>query len=899
MTRRPDHPPDSERDVDVLIGNMIKEGFAAPDVDPKFAEDLKEQLNRRLSILAKGNSFPPNGSSANKSDDLSAQDRSAAEPFDSTSVDTKPYDQPTTPVETRQSNQASSWGRISLGLVASAAAVLMMLMWPAGTAHSFEIMRARLSDQAFVRANFMDAGRPFVGWLSTEGEFAALESAEAVVVSNQNGLLTRFDRDARTINAVPTGVTAQRNIRVLQVLAAIRDTSNSSLHIVSESTRRIDNRQGADVELTVRFRDDDSQSDPFNVRFGIESESGLPVWMEVDSPTHPDRAGETLPLAYPAQGPTELASLGIPASLATKMASGNLPMPGSDSVVTRGNDSESEETDDEQAFSAGSLLVPPSDGADESEPDPIVTVSSSEDAKTEDAAAAPLSSRRWDVAAPVDVPDDAVAMAKVIDDRLSAVWQSRGMRANPPADSYTLFRRMHLDLIGRIPHVGEIRRAFHDGEPNMDAVINELLDLPDFDSNMAAVWSRWLLPPDVELEQFGGRPAFEAWLADQFASHVSYDEITRQLLLAEGRVGDQGPVLFTTALEMKPDHLAKQTARTFLGTRIDCAMCHDHPYDTWTQTDFWGYAALFARISRPSGTMNTMSSVLRVKDVGEGDVTLPDTDQVVPPRLLGAGLLEEPPQSDQRRRRLAEWLTDPSNRQFARAAVNLLWSHFFGAGLVEPRDDFGPHNPPLSKELMEQLAEYFIASGYDVRAVVRAIVLSDAYQQTSNADEPEERPTFNSMPVRWLTAEQLYDCLLVASGGRSGSVYVTDPTSGINRFSDTARAAFVEQFASTANNVLEYQAGIPQALSLMNGNLSNLSAGEDSSQLIRGLRAPFFSDEDRIETVFLSLLGRPPSADEMRLVQSLLEESADAPTAEILSDLVWALLNGAEFATNH
>ena len=301
--------------------------------------------------------------------------------------------------------------------------------------------------------------------------------------------------------------------------------------------------------------------------------------------------------------------------------------------------------------------------------------------------------------------------------------------------------------------------------------------------------------------------------------------------------------------------------------------------------------------------MNLMSSVLSVRDVGHGEVTLPESEIVIPPKFLGGEALQEEPNSNQRRQRLATWLTSPDNQQFARATVNLIWSHFFGAGIVEPRDDFGLHNPPLSEELLDELAGFFVKSGYDVREVIRAITLSKTYRQSSLAemDSDQDRPMFDSMPIRWLNAEQLYDCLVVASGGLRGTSHVpgTNMSLGLNRINNSPRDQFVEEFSMPGGSVLNYQAGIPQALSLMNGSLANRSAGESTSGIVIGLEAPFFSDRERVETVFLSVVGRPPSDEERKAVSQMLEEAPELPTSVVLSDLVWALLNGAEFATNH
>lgn len=868
---QPDLQPDQQ--TDQRFAETIRRAYVAPDPSAVFVESLKSKLSPS---------------------DRQDSDR----------------------LEVKHSTKRVAWRPISLGLVAAAAAVLMMVVWPARSAYSFDAMRERISDEAFLRVNFRGGSESFVGWVSAQGQFAAIESADSVAVAQGNSGVI-YDRPTQSARTMTSGSTESkssdaRQLTILRVLDAIRSDSDSGLRLVEESWSRQNEVDGADVVLDVRFSGATPSNASFiDAQFGIRSATGLPVWISLD--TDPETTSDQrLSLAYPKQGPATLSSLGITPKIAARIQRGDSLGPDLENV-------RSESAKIETVASVNpTKSVPAIADPEPDEKDDTIPQSSSSDVRDDSSSETPKevawkptpSTRRWADPVQVDVLESPDKMAARIDQRLADVWSAAGVQPAGSADAYTLFRRMHLDLTGRIPHVAEIRQGVGDRRLPVKSLLDTMLDSPDFDSNMAAVWLRWLLPPDVELEQFGGRPALQSWLAQQFRSRTSYDQIVRQLLTAEGRVGDPGPVLFTTALEMKPDHLAKQTARTFLGTRIDCAMCHDHPYDTWTQQDFWGYAALFAQISRPRGKMNAMSSVLQVKDIDEGEVNYPDTDHNAVPRLLGAGVLESNDAAGSRRARLADWLTDPSNRQFARATVNLLWSHFFGAGLVQPNDDFGPHNPALSPELLDELAEHFIANGYDVRSVVRSIVMSETYQRSSvsvyssstNADQPdqnESRPLFHQMPVRWLTAEQLYDCLEVASGGISNRGSAFDPTLGIDRVSNSSRANFVQQFGGRAGSVLEYQAGIPQALALMNGSLSHLSAGEDSSRLIRGLRAPFFTDRDRIDTVFLSLVGRPPSKQEVEMVTGMIDDANSKSTDEVLSDLVWALLNGAEFATNH
>ncbi len=440
--------------------------------------------------------------------------------------------------------------------------------------------------------------------------------------------------------------------------------------------------------------------------------------------------------------------------------------------------------------------------------------------------------------------------------------------------------------------------------------MDQLLDSPDHASQMAAVWRSFLIPEGVDLDAFGGREAFEKWLSERFAADEPYDQIARKLLLAEGRLSQSGPLLFYSALKLDAHQLASKTSRVFLGMRLECAQCHDHPFEPWTQEDFWSYAAFFAQISRPKGELENVSTVMRVRDVDRGEVMLPETDTVVPPRFLG----DYQPPSDEaldesvpaRRTRLARWLTGPDNPYFARATVNRMWSQLFGRGIVDPVDDFGEHNQPVSAELLDTLASQFIDSGFDLKKLVRSIALSKAYRlssssgvQTESQSDVEKRlETFAQMNVKTLTAEQLYDCIAVATLLDQENGVASDYT--LSRFGNSQREAFLQQFAAPAANRAEYLAGIPQALMLMNGSMITAATQENSSGLIRSLDAPFFSDRQRMDVLFMATLSRPASADEIELLAEFVPADATASQRSAgLADLLWALINSSEFTLNH
>ena len=383
------------------------------------------------------------------------------------------------------------------------------------------------------------------------------------------------------------------------------------------------------------------------------------------------------------------------------------------------------------------------------------------------------------------------------------------------------------------------------------------------------MWRGILLPNDVDLSRLGGAAKFEEWLAERFAENEPYDQIVRELLLAEGRVAESGPLLFYAALKLNPEELAARTSRAFLGVRMECAQCHDHPFDDISQHDFWSFAAFFARISRPRGKMEMTSPVLAVRDNQQGDVMIPESDEVVPPRLpLTAVELEDTADGPSRREQLVDWLTSPNNGQFARATVNRVWAHLFGRGLVEPVDDMRPANAPIAPEVLDTLSRDFAASKFDLRRLLRALVLTKAYQLSSRSEDSDPSRTlhFAQMNIKSFTAEQLYDCIAVAT--RQDATVAGGPTNqaGLLRFADMSRQAFIEQFRAPPGQATDYHAGIPQALTLMHGGLIHSATDVATSGLLKSLAAPFFTDEQRLDTLFLSTLSRYPERAEREVM---------------------------------
>ncbi|MGE3408107.1 MAG: DUF1549 domain-containing protein, partial [Pirellulales bacterium] len=461
--------------------------------------------------------------------------------------------------------------------------------------------------------------------------------------------------------------------------------------------------------------------------------------------------------------------------------------------------------------------------------------------------------------AAADSVDSQQLMAERVDALLAEGWAEAGAQPAPAADDAEFLRRATLDLAGVIPRAAEVRAFLRDERPDKrQRLIEELLSRPTYARHMADLWRHMLLPGEADVQAAGGVIGFQNWLQEQFLANNRYDNIVADLLVARGNARQNGPALFYTALELKPEEIAANTSRILLGVQIQCAQCHDHPFDRWTKQDFWGYAAFFARLQRREGR----SDLVQVLDANSGEVKFPDTDQTVPPKYLDAAAAR-PGEDSSRRRQLAIWLVSRDNPFFAKAAANRVWSILFGRGLVEPVDDFSERNPPSHPRLLQELADYLIESGYDLRVMFGMLCRTKAYQLSSQPALANEQPAapelFASMAIKSLTPEQLYDSLSLVT--RRAELQ----RGGVNRLADPTRMDFIARFNAPTQSAAEFQSGMPQALTLMNGRAVSGVTDVQQSPLLLSLDAPFLSHQDRVEALFLTTLSRLPTDEERQV----------------------------------
>lgn len=485
------------------------------------------------------------------------------------------------------------------------------------------------------------------------------------------------------------------------------------------------------------------------------------------------------------------------------------------------------------------------------------------------------------------------AAVKHIDRLLEDSWVQQQIAPAPASGDAEFCRRIWLDLAGVAPPVAQLRAFLNSDAPDKrEQLIDRVLRSPHYANHLASRWNEILLPPDAltQAQQRDNVAALHDWLRAQFRDNTPYDYLVGGFLTAGG-AGDTGPAIFYTSHALEPEKLAAATSRIFMGIQLQCAQCHDHPFDRWTQEDFWQYAAFFSQLSQSDSRMGRDTII---EDQPGREVTLPETDTVMPPRYPG---VVEPPEADpadMRRRQLTIWMASRDNPYFARAAVNRAWAHLFGRGLVDPVDAMDADNRPSHPELLDYLARYFVQHRFNLRTLYATLARSEAYGRTSSirgADRPPD-DSFAAMTVKTLSAEQFYDSLRQNVNLKSTSA------PGDRRSTDSVmREQFLGRMRSPGSSPQDYPHGVVQVLGMMHGPEIANATNPSQTGLLASLEAPFFSDVDRIETLFLATLSRPPStAEAQRFADHLARAATPQAKRLALSDLLWILLNTAECA---
>jgi hypothetical protein len=469
-------------------------------------------------------------------------------------------------------------------------------------------------------------------------------------------------------------------------------------------------------------------------------------------------------------------------------------------------------------------------------------------------------------------------------------------------------RRVTLDLTGQLPEPDEIRQfVADDRHDKRDRLIEDLLDAPAFADWWAMKWTDRLGGNQRFTGKFGAMK-YHAWIRAAMAENMPEDAFVRTLLTASGPNYENPPASFWRRMrvggigtEVDAELAAEEISQLFLGIRIQCARCHNHPGERWTQDDFHGLAAFFKRLKFKNGEY--FNGIYDKEDVvyfvNTGDVQHPRTGAVVPPTLLDAGPATIAPDED-RRVAFATWLTTPENPWFARNSVNRLWYHLLGQGLVDPVDDVRDSNPASHPELLDALIQEFVASGFDRRHLLRQIARSLTYQLSSvptltNADD---RRYFSHASVRLLPAEALLDAISQATGVAESFPDAPPGTRAVALPDGEYKHLFLEAFGRPARALAcecERDAGtnFQQALQLVAGRTVATKVHSDSGRAAR-LAGSTLSPTEVIDELFLATLSRAPDSAERELLRPRIGPSGSDRRAAV-EDLLWALVNHREF----
>ncbi len=489
----------------------------------------------------------------------------------------------------------------------------------------------------------------------------------------------------------------------------------------------------------------------------------------------------------------------------------------------------------------------------------------------------------------IDLSND--PRANWIDDEILRTLESLRLPPSPQADDATLLRRLRLDLTGRLPPPEEVRAYLADRDQKKhEKLLARLLESYEF----AEYWTyklAKLLRVRSQPQETQGALAFHTWLREQIQRRTSLNTMAAALLVAEGDSHEYGPANFYR-MAAGPREQAEYVSEVLMGARLRCANCHNHPLDRWTQDDYHGLAAIFARVQRG-----------RVVSLGaRGEVTHPATGEPAVPKIPGGDFLAE--DVDDPRQALSDWLTARDNAYFARAMVNRVWQALMGRGLIEPADDLRDTNPATHPRLLERLTADFVAHDYDLRHTIRLIASSSAYARSSQptATNRADDRFYSHALTRPLEPEVLADAIADVTGApdRYGdqplgtrAVALFDPRTPSDSLDILGRCSREDSCESGG----EASGGLTTKLHLINGPLINDKLAAKNGRLAQAIEDGQ-TNEQIVEQLYLRALGRfPRDAERAYWIRQF--DGAGEGRRQTLEDFAWGLLNCREFVTNH
>lgn len=501
-----------------------------------------------------------------------------------------------------------------------------------------------------------------------------------------------------------------------------------------------------------------------------------------------------------------------------------------------------------------------------------------------------------------------------VDDLVFGNLKELGIPPSPVCDDATFLRRVTLDIAGRLPTEEESAKFLASVAANKrDLVIDDLLKSPDYADFFANKWTALLKNRRDDASDTISNFAFHAWVRDSLLANKPYDQLVRELLAATGTVIGNPPVAWYKRVK-EPKQQLEDVAQLFLGVRMQCAQCHHHPFERWSQDDYYSFAAFFSQVGRKPSATRGEDLIFHQRGVAQ--MANMKTGVPMKPAALGDIIPAIPPDVDPRLK-LADWMSSPQNPFFAKSAVNRYWKHFFQRGLIEPEDDIRDTNPPTNPELLAALEKHFIQSQFDLKDLIRVITRSNAYQLSAspNSHNLVDRQNYSRYYPRRLQAEVLLDAIDRLSGTQTdfanlppGTRAVSLPDNSYNRSSQFLRVFGRPEAESVCECERVQTSSLAQSLYLVNSAelRSKLADGKGRAERLAKEDRPA---EEKIRELYRVAYSREPRSDELQHAMAFLTEPRlnaegkplDTAQAarENYQDLIWALTNTKEFLFNH
>ena len=521
----------------------------------------------------------------------------------------------------------------------------------------------------------------------------------------------------------------------------------------------------------------------------------------------------------------------------------------------------------------------------------------------------------FNISIPLGAPVEELPPVKnFIDELVFANLKEIGVPPSPVCDDETFLRRISLDVGGRLPTIEETEAFLANQDPKKrDQAIEALLGSPDYADYFANKWTALLKNRREDKADITANFAFHAWMRDSLLANVPYDDLVRQILGATGTIVSNPPVAWYKRVK-EPNEQLEDVAQLFLGVRMQCAQCHHHPFERWSQNDYYALSAFFSQVGRKPTAIAGEDLIFHKRGVAE--VENKKTLEKVKPAALGQTPVEISPDDDPRLQ-LADWMSEPTNPFFAKALVNRYWKHFFKRGLVEPEDDIRDTNPATNPELLDALAKHFVESGFDLKEAVRVIVQSQTYQLSAMPNEfnAVDQQNFSHYYPKRLQAEVFLDSIDLLTGAKTdfadlppGTRAIALPDNSYNKAAPFLKVFGRPEGASVCECERVQSSSLAQSLHLMNstevkGKLTTANGRADR------LSKPEVPVAEGIREIYLAAFGREPTGEELSIAEDhLVKERTDAAGKPIdpvkakrmgYEDLLWAILSTKEFLYNH